>query len=301
MTKMLCIGEVLWDIIREQEHIGGAPFNLAAHLARLGCRSSVLTRIGADSRGAAATAEMQRLGVDTSLVQIDAHHPTGWAKVELTGDGVPTFRFPDDPAYNFIEADDSMLRRLAGEQPDALCFGTLQQKGERTRESLMRILRTVPAREVLYDVNIRLDFYPQEILRESLEFSTIVKLNADEAPLVAQRLYGDRLPEAELAARLATEFPVRVLCVTKGGDGCTVYAGGTSRNFACEPVRVADTVGSGDAFAAAFLEHYCRTGDPFASAERGNRLGAYVASRPGAVPEYDESIRKRLAIGLDKE
>ena len=289
--RVLAIGEVLWDIIRGQEHIGGAPFNLAAHLARLECEATILTRVGTDSRGEAAGGEMKRLGVETSLVQLDSQHPTGWAKVELSAEGVPTFCFPDDPAYNFIEADDGILRRLADARFDAICFGTLQQKGDRTRESLMRVLRSVPARQVLYDVNIRLDFYPDEILRQSLGFSTLVKLNAEEAPLVARRLYGDILPEAELAARLAGDFPVRVLCVTKGADGCTVYSGGMARSFACEAVQVADTVGAGDAFSAAFLEHYCRTGDPFASAERGNLLGAYVASRPGAVPEYDEKIR----------
>ena len=264
--KVLCIGEVLWDIIRGTEHIGGAPFNLAAHLARLGCAASVLTRVGTDPRGAAAIAAMQELGVDTSLVQSDARHPTGWAKVELTGDGIPTFTFPDDPAYNFIEADDGTSTRLAAEPWDAICFGTLQQKGPQSRESLIRVLRSVPARHILYDVNIRLDFYPPDILRQSLGFSTVVKLNADEAPLVARRLYGDSLTEAELAKRLAGDFPVRVLCVTKGADGCTVYSGDVARSYACEPVRVADTVGAGDAFSAAFLEHYCRTGDPFASA-----------------------------------
>ena len=294
--KVLCIGEVLWDIIRGQEHIGGAPFNLAAHLARLGCAASILTRIGADSRGEQAIAAIKRLGVETSLVQVDARHPTGWAKVELSGDGVPAFAFPDAPAYNFIEADDEMLCCLAVAQLDAICFGTLQQKGSQSRESLMRVLRLVPARHVLYDVNIRLDFYPQDILRESLGFSTVVKLNADEAPLVAQRLYGAVLPEAELARRLTGDFPVRVLCVTKGGDGCAVYSDGLARSFACAPVQVADTVGAGDAFSAAFLEHYCRTGDPFAAAERGNLLGAYVASQPGAVPEYDEDIRQRLTL-----
>ena len=294
--RVLAIGEVLWDLIRGQEHIGGAPFNLAAHMARMGCEASVLTRIGTDSRGEAAIGEMRRLGVETALVQIDSQHPTGWAKVELTVDGVPTFSFPDDPAYNFIEADDQTLGRLAEAQLDAICFGTLQQKGSRTRDSLMRVLRSVPARHVLYDVNIRLDFYPQDILRQSLGVSAVVKLNADEAPLVAQRLYGDILSEAELAKRLAGDFPVRVLCVTKGADGCTVYSGAMARDYACEPVCVADTVGAGDAFSAAFLEHYCRTGDPFASAQRGNLLGAYVASRPGAVPEYDAHIRQSLSI-----
>jgi fructokinase len=293
---ILAIGEVLWDIIRGEEHIGGAPLNLAAHQVQLGCRASILSRIGTDQRGQAALKETQRLGVDTKLIQSDPQHPTGWAMVELNGDGVPTFIFPDDPAYNFIETDDWMLSRLADERFDAICFGTLQQKGERTRQSLMRVLQAASATHVLYDVNIRLDFYPQDILRQSLGFSTVVKLNADEAHLVAQRLYGAILPETELALRLCADFPVRVVCVTKGADGCTVYGDGTSRSFKCEPVKVADTVGSGDAFSAAFLEHYCRTGDFFTAAQRGNLLGAYVASQPGAVPEYDESIRNRLAI-----
>jgi fructokinase len=87
-----------------------------------------------------------------------------------------------------------------------------------------------------------------------------------------------------------------LLCVTQGADGCTVHSGGLARSYPCEPVRAADTVGAGDAFSAAFLEHYCRTGDPFASAQRGNLLGAYVASKPGAVPEYDEHIRQCLSI-----
>jgi fructokinase len=295
--RVLAIGEVLWDIIRGMEHIGGAPFNLAAHLARLGCEASILTRVGTDPRGAAALEEMRRLCVNTDLVQIDLQHPTGWALVGLTDDGIPTFSFPDDPAYNFIEAEDLLLQLLSETRLDAICFGTLQQKGERTRQALLRVLQSAQATHVLYDVNIRLDFYPQEIVRQSLGFSTVVKLNADEASLVAQRLYGEALPEAELARRLSAEFPVRVVCVTKGGDGCTVYCGSAARSLPCDPVQVADTVGAGDAFSAAFLEHYCRTGDPFASAQRGNLLGAYVASRSGAVPEYDEAIRKQMAIG----
>jgi len=293
--RVLAVGEVLWDIIRGGEYIGGAPFNLAAHLARLGCSVRIMTRIGADTRGQAALQEMKRLEVDTSLVQTDPRHPTGWAKVELTDSGVPTFTFPDDPAYNFIEADDAMLRDLAGSHLDSLCFGTLQQKGDVTRRSLARLLESVRPRVVLYDVNIRQDFYPADILRQSLRHSTVVKLNADEAPLVAARLYGDALTEADLAARLAGDFSVRVVCITKGGDGCWVYSGGRSRDIAGRPVRVGDTVGAGDAFSAAFLAHYCRTDDPFEAARLGNLLGAYVASKAGAVPEYDAQIRQQLS------
>lgn len=283
--RVLAAGEVLWDLILGREHIGGAPFNVAAHLAKLGCASSILTRVGADARGEASRREMRRLGVDDAHVQTDPVHPTGWARVNLAGDGVAAYTFAEDPAYDFIEADDTLLGALAAQPPDAICFGTLAQRGEVSRRSLMRVLDAVRPREVFYDVNIRREFYPAEILRASLALSTVVKLNADEAPLVGARLFGAALPEDALAARLAAGFGVRVLLVTKGPDGCSVHTAGSRVDIPGERVVVVDTVGAGDAFSAAFLAYHLRTGDPVEAARRGNRLGAYVASRPGAVPD----------------
>lgn len=295
-VRVVCVGEVLWDLIRGREHIGGAPFNVAAHLAKLGAEAAILTRVGTDARGEAARREMRRLDVDDALVQTDPVHPTGWARVDLSGDGVPAFAFPDDPAYDFIETDAALLAAVAASAPDAICFGTLAQRGEVTRRSLARLLDAVRTRVTFYDVNIRRDFLPADLLRESLARTTVVKLNADEAPPVAMRLFGSALPEGELAARLSSGFGVQVLCVTKGADGCTVHAAGRHADVPGERVGVADTVGAGDAFSAAFLAHYLRTGDPFESARLGNRLGAYVASRPGAVPDYDDAIRRRLGL-----
>jgi len=288
--RVLAAGEVLWDLIRGQEHIGGAPFNVAAHLAKLGGASAILTRVGADARGDASRRAMRRLGVDDSLVQVDPSRETGWARVDLDAQGVASYTFAEEPAYDFIEADDALLGALAARPPDAVCFGTLAQRGTVTRGALMRLLDAIRPREIFYDVNIRRDFYPADVLRASLARSTIVKINADEAPLVGARLTGTALPEDGLAARLASEFGVRVLLVTKGPDGCAVHAGGRRTDIPGERVTVADTVGAGDAFSAAFLAHHLRTGDPVGAARRGNRLGAYVASKPGAVPDYDAAI-----------
>jgi fructokinase len=237
---------------------------------------------------------MRRLGVDDSLVQVDPARETGWARVDLDAQGVASYTFAEEPAYDFIDADASLLGALAARPPDAVCFGTLAQRGEVTRRSLMRLLDNVRPREVFYDVNIRRDFYPADVLRASLSRSTVVKINADEAPLVGARLAGAAMPEEELAARLAAEFGVRVLLVTKGPDGCAVHAGGRRADIPGERVVVADTVGAGDAFSAAFLAHHLRTGDPVEAARRGNRLGAYVASKPGAVPECDDTVLASL-------
>jgi fructokinase len=283
--RSLSFGAILWDLIDGKELIGGAPFNVAAHLARLGAESHMLTRIGQDRLGENALVHMERLGVSQRFVQTDPVHPTGWAAVDLDGQGKATFSFPDDPAYEFITAEEMLLSKLRDNPPDTLCFGTLEQKGQVTRQALLRILETVSFREVLYDINIRLDFYPVDILTTSLAYTSILKLNDDEAQMVSRRLFGEDLGENELCGRLLKEFPVRVICITKGAEGCYIYSGGSRHYIPGIQVKVADTVGSGDAFSAAFLKHYLETGDPQKAGEKGNALGAWVASRSGAVPD----------------
>lgn len=294
--KTLSYGEVLWDLIDGKEHIGGAPFNMAAHLARLGCASYILSRVGRDRLGKGAILEMDRLKVNRKFAQVDAGRTTGWAKVTLDSKGVASFAFPANPAYDFISANRTTVTALAKHKFDAVCFGTLVQKGTVSRSTLLDVLKAVKAPHVFYDVNIRLDFYPIEILRSSLSFATIVKLNDDELPRISKRLYGRSLAGAAFAARLGREFPVRVVCVTRGARGCSVYAHGSAHHVAGKAVKVVDTVGAGDAFSAAFLRHYVCTGDVAEAARLGNLLGAYVASRAGAVPEYSSAIRKTLAL-----
>jgi fructokinase len=283
--RTLSYGAVLWDLFGDEERIGGAPFNVAAHLARLGAKSAMVTRIGRDRLGEKALLEMERLGVSRQLVQTDSVHPTGWAKVTVDGHGNATYCFPASPAYEHIAIDDAAMVALRADPADAICFGTLEQKGPATRRTLMRLLENVPFKTVLYDINIRLEFCPTEVVRASLAHTNVFKLNDEEAPLVAECLYGEALSERDLADRLFADFPVQVMCVTRGAEGCSVYAGRDVFNVSGVQVDVVDTVGAGDAFAAAFLKHWLETGDPVESGRRGNELGAWVASRSGAVPE----------------
>lgn len=294
--RALSFGAVLWDIIKGKEHIGGAPFNVAAHLSQLGADSLMLTCIGKDKLGQNALSQMSRLHVSTEFVQISGFHPTGWAKVELDAHGVPTFSFPDDPAYEYIEADNDLIKQITQRNVDVICFGTLEQKGPTTRTSLLNVLENVKTPHVFYDVNIRLDYYPLDVVSRSLQFSTMVKLNDDELPLISHLLYGSHLPGNDFAAQLGRDFGVKIVCLTKGAQGCTVFSDGDARDIAGVNVTVADTVGAGDAFSAAFLNHYLRTADPFESARQGNLYGAYVASQPGAIPECSAQIKQALGL-----
>lgn len=294
--RILTYGAVLWDIIDGIEYIGGAPFNVAAHAAKLGCKSSIITRIGNDDRGSKALDVMRELGVDTSFVQVDPVHDTGTAVVMLAGLGVPTFYLPRDTAYEYIDLGDDDMEKIRASGFDALCFGTLEQMNAVSRNSLHRLLECVRFKHVFYDVNIRLDFYPEDIIKKSLEHSTIVKMNDGELGLISELLYGKAVSEAEFAKRFMEDYHISVLCVTKGKDGCSVYKDNSSISFPEYVVKVEDTVGAGDAFSAAFLAHYLKSGDAFESSRLGNIMGAYVASRKSAIPEYTDEIRKLMGL-----
>ena len=289
--KAISFGAVLWDVIEGQEHIGGAPFNLAAHLAQMGSTSWMISRVGTDRRGAAARAEMRRLGVRPDWVPEDAAHPTGWVDVALSAGGQPAFTIHADVAFDFIEAQPELLK--AAQHPvDAFCFGTLEQRSPTTRRALFRLLDAVHAKHFFYDVNLRQNYYSARQVQDSLIHSTIVKLNDDEVNVLSRTLYGSALTEKEFVARVHKQYPrVWIVCVTKGARGCTVYWDGGAEDCPGIPVQVADTVGAGDAFSAAFLFKYCAGGSPAESAEFANRIGAFVASRRGAVPEYTPEIR----------
>lgn len=294
--KTLSFGEIVWDVIQGREHLGGAPLNLAAHLAQMGCASAMISRLGSDRLGQAARDAMTRLRMDVVMVQEDPVHPTGVVDVAVDDRGDPTYTIRETAAYDFIEQDAMLVRRLAEERFDAFCFGTLAQRNEISRTTLRKILDTVHASHVLYDVNLRQQYNDRNVVDDSLRRSTIVKLNDAESRNLCELLFAGPLDEHEFARRVQTEYEISVVCVTKGARGCSIYVDGRRADFAGHSVEVVDTVGAGDAFSAAFLFHYGRGGDAAESARVANQIGAYVASCAGAIPAYDDAVRSLLGL-----
>lgn len=292
---VLSFGELLWDIIKGQPHIGGAPFNLAAHLARLDARAILVSALGSDRLGAEARAQAGRFGIACEYIQTHPGLPTGTVQVELDPHGVPDFTIRENVAWDAITLTDDQLATLAREKIDAMCFGTLAQRSRANRETLNTLLTRLKPAEVLYDVNLRQSYYDKTWIEHSLRHSTIVKLNDTEVHRLADLLFGRDLDEAAFARRLCTAFPVRVVCITRGAHGAAVYQDGTWLAIPGQAVTVADTVGAGDAFSAGFLYATLAGRDAMAAARFANALGAFVAAHTGAVPEYTEEIRAALA------
>ncbi len=286
MLDIVMFGEVLWDIIDGREHIGGAPFNLAAHAVQCGLKAAMVSRLGEDRLGYAAREHILRHGVADQWVNFDTQHATGTVTVTLR-DGQPSYEINKNSAWDFIELSDAQLRELLIEEPRAFCFGTLAQRSEVSRQTLFKLLDTFTDLIVFYDVNLRQNFWSAESVATSLARADIIKVNQDEAQTLGALLFAGAYAPEEFGHALLRNHPrAEIVLVTLGADGCVVCER-NQRAVRCpvKEVEVVDTVGAGDAFSAAFLAAWLKGADGVSAAQAATEPGALVASCRGAIPE----------------
>lgn len=286
--KLVSIGEILWDLFPEGEFIGGAPFNLAAHAARLGNESYLLSAVGEDAYGKRALAEMARLGVRTELMSISKRYPTGMVSISLAGTDEANYQILRPAAYDDVTPTVPLLDRVRQIAPQWLCFGTLAAHREGGLELIRQVLESCPGRR-FYDVNLRDGHYRWDSVEALLYCANVVKLNEHELGWVARKSGYSGLGFPELAEGLSREYAIETICVTRGGLGCSLYHRGEVADVAGQSVEVVSTVGAGDSFSAMFLHGISHGWTIAECARKANLLGAFVASQQGAVPEYDAS------------
>jgi fructokinase len=265
---IVSIGEILWDVFADSTRLGGAPFNFAVNARRLGHEVIFLSAVGDDALGRAAKQRAGELGLSTDWVQEIPATKTGAVTVRLDAQGHPDFTIHRPAAYDCLTLHDRQLTQLAQLRPDWIYFGTLYAMNPHAHVQLRRLLLAVPSARRFYDVNLRRGNYTPEMIQELLRETDAVKLSDEEA------------------ARLPDLSGLPVVGITRGADGCTVRIGDDVADCPGYAVKVVDTVGAGDAFAAAFLHGI---GAGWSAAKTGgfaNRLGALVASRAGATPEW---------------
>jgi fructokinase len=278
------VGEILWDLLPDGPRLGGAPFNAIAHLGRFGCRTAFVSAVGRDELGQRAMAEATRLGVSTALIEVN-ELPTGVVRVDLDQEGVPTYQIVSPAAY---EARAPLPPDLAVEGGvDLVVFGTLAQRFEGVRAATEQIVHASPGAARLYDVNLRPGCWEPPLVGRLLGLATVVKLNRDEQATLAVVL---GLPDStiERFARAAcARYELRGVCVTRGAAGAALLLDDEYLEAPAPQVDVVDTVGAGDAFAAALGYGLIRSWNATEILSVATRLGAFVASRPGALPEWD--------------
>lgn len=280
--RVIGIGEILWDILPAGERLGGAPFNTVAHLRRFGWAAGYVTAVGTDARGRTALEEVNRLGVDPAWIAVNTL-ATGSAVVALDAGGNPEFQIATPAAFEAIEPWPAGSARPAC---DLIVIGTLAQRFAGVRVATQQLAEASPHAVRLYDVNLRDDFDDLALVVELLEFATVVKLNESEQQVLAQGLALPVGPLETFARALSERFDLGSVCVTRGPRPAGLLIADVYEEAPPPNVRVIDTVGAGDAFAAA-LGHGLAMAWPVARIlSLANRLGSLVASRSGAVPDW---------------
>jgi fructokinase len=291
--KVLAYGEILWDIIEGTEHLGGAPFNFAAHSVKCGNESYIISRLGGDFLGMRAFNQCNAHGVHIDFIQWDDTYPTGSVDVTLEN-GQPNYFIHEKVAYDFIETG-TVVRALEHIAFDFFYFGSLAQRSEVSAATLQAILSQHKFKNIFYDVNLRKSGYSEAIIRNSLKVCTIFKLNADELSVISELLIGEILSKDKFCEMITGLFAnVKIIIITAAEKGCFVFENRVTHFIQGIPVAVVDAVGAGDAFSAAFIHNFVKTGNAMYAAQIANHVGAYVASKRGAIPEYSQNINDLL-------
>jgi fructokinase len=282
---IVALGEVVWDIFPESVRLGGAPLNFAVHATRLGHDAILVSGLGNDELGDRAALEIAELGLPADLLRRSVRYKTGKALVTLDDEGQASFRIERPAAYDDIWLDPVELQNLGELEPSWLYYGTLLAATEHGRATLQQLLTALPHARRFCDLNLRAGFESADVITELIAAADVLKLNESEAHAVSA-LFGLPGELEALCRRGAERFGWRAACVTLGEHGCVIFDDGEFVRAEGHSVQVADTVGAGDAFAAAFL-HGLLNGWPAQKiAGFANRVGALVASRPGAIPSW---------------
>jgi fructokinase len=297
-------GEALVDDFTTEQIVGGAPFNVARHLAAFMAPQRMITRIGNDAPGAAVRAEFERFAMSEAGLQVDPMEETGRVLVERSARG-HRFSILPNQAYDFIDRAQA-LAAIEAAQPGILYFGTLAQRGERSRTTLTALLGATGALRYL-DLNLREGQFDERCVTRSLQAANIAKVNEEELQSLFQWYFQITPDERALSAEevrascqaLLQMFSLDALIVTLGHRGSAVFKSDgevlLNRDNPAPPF-VIDTVGAGDAFSAIFLLGRMREWPLDLTLARANEFAGAICAIPGAVPRdlgfYDGWMRK---------
>ena len=280
--KIVGLGEVLWDDLPDGKQLGGAPANFAYVSNALGNRGIILSRVGDDEFGREILDELQAKNLPAENIQIDAEKPTGIVNVKLEN-GQPSYEIVENVAWDFLELSENW-REIAA-KTDAVCFGSLAQRGKVSRQTICEFVGLSKGLKI-FDVNLRQNYFSAQVIRDSLALANVAKLNHDELPMIAEMLEITGETQFETAKNLREKFDLKFLCVTRGANGSLLLNENEFSENAGLKITVKDTIGAGDAFTAAMTHGILRGWELDEINEFANKVGAFVASNTGAMPDF---------------
>lgn len=292
-TIVVGMGEALWDVLPEGKKIGGAPANFAYHVSQFGLNSRVVSAVGNDKLGAEILENFKEKNLNCIIETIP--YPTGTVQVELDAEGVPCYEIKEGVAWDNIPYTVT-LQELAC-HTRAICFGSLAQRSVVSRETINRFLDAMPEEEnvlKIFDINLRQNFYTKDILCNSFQRCNVLKIN-DEELVTVSRMFG--YPGIDLRDKcwiLLAKYNLKMLILTCGVNGSYVFTPGKVSFVETPKVEVADTVGAGDSFTAAFVSAILKGKSVPEAHKLAVDTSAFVCTQHGAMPILPDELKSRL-------
>lgn len=281
--SVVCFGEVLWDNLPEGRMLGGAPLNVCYHLNRSGIDSTIITKIGNDKNGCDLLEELKHLGIKTNFCQISETKPTSTVEVFLSEQNDVTYEIVEDVAWDEIEVSEKELNIVSN--ADAFVFGSLVARTQQSKNALL--LLSEAAKFKVFDVNLRAPYYSKELISQLMSGTNLLKLNQEELNIISEWFGFDKISIKSALSSILEKFSsVKEIILTRGASGSVYFSGKEFIEYGAKKIKIINTVGSGDAFLAAFLASKL-SGEPVQTAlEKATLLSGFVATRSGACPEY---------------
>ena len=290
------IGEILFDIYPDHKKLGGAPLNFIYHIKKLTDNGNIISRVGKDVLGNKATNELKQANISLDYIQQDNQHSTGKANVTINEEGEPEFNIDSDSAFDYIELIDE-TENLISSETDCLYFGTLAQRSEVSRNTIQSLFN----RGVKYfaDLNLRENFYDEDILTSTLQAADFLKANYQEMHILNDFLLQSDYNTEKVAYELMEKFGINMIAVTGGKDGSSIFENGKRFDHSSVDVKVIDTTGAGDAFSEILCIGYLQGQENTFINKLANEFANEICKFEGALPKNDriyEEFREQLGF-----
>jgi len=281
MINIISIGEILWDIFPDKKILGGAPANFVFHARQFGSDATLFTALGNDQQGIELEENAVKAGIIMQSSRVS--HPTGIADIFLNNEQVPTYKLNDNCAWDHIPLTNK-LKKFA-EKADLIVFGTIAQRNIESRNTIQEALKlSKSSSKILFDINLRLDFYSKEIIEESLNAANYLKLN-DEEESVLQNLFNKNIKQ------IISDFNLELAILTLGPKGSKIITSNSMSECPAAKCKIVDTVGAGDSFTAFFIINYLKGMSISESQKKASKVAAYVCAHNGATVQIPKDLK----------
>jgi fructokinase len=282
--KIVCFGEMLWDMLPTGKMAGGAPMNVAIHLKYQGFNPIIISRVGTDDFGIELIDFLKEKKVITEFVQLGQKHLTGVVKANISDKKNVTYNILHPVAYDYIQLTPEAETLV--KNSDVFIYGSLAARNEVSQTTLLSLLGE--AKLKVFDVNLRIPHYTTQTVIALIEKANILKVNEKEIVEI-QEWFGEYKNEEESMAFLMEQFDLEMVILTKGDKGAAVLRKDRYYEHPGYSIVVEDTIGSGDAFLATFLAYFLQNQSIDICLKNACKIGALVASCKGATPYYESS------------